>query len=193
MSIKIAIFASGSGTNAENIINYFRASSLIEVALVMSNKQDAYVLERARQKEIPSVVFGKLEMETSDRVLNILCDYQINFIVLAGFLLRVPDNILKAFPGKIMNIHPALLPKFGGKGMYGDRVHEAVIAAGEIESGITIHYINERYDEGDIIFQATCPILPGDTAKDVAEKIHELEYSHFPRIIEQTVMACFNK
>lgn len=184
MKKKIAIFASGSGSNAENIIRYFQKSDSVEVSLVLSNKSDAYVLERAHRLKVPCNVFPKEEWISGDEILAILQEYRIDFIVLAGFLVRVPDLILHAYPDKIINIHPALLPKFGGKGMYGDRVHEAVVAAGEKESGITIHYINENYDEGNTIFQATCPVLPNDTPDDVAEKVHALEYEHFPKIIE---------
>ena len=184
---RLAIFASGSGTNAENIAQYFKESSEIEVALVVSNKKDAFVHERARKLGIPSFSFSKAEFESGEPVLELLHQREIDFIVLAGFLLKVPQPIIAAFPNKIINIHPALLPKFGGKGMYGDHVHRAVVDEGEKESGITIHYINEHYDEGDIIFQATCPVLPNDTPDEVAQKVHRLEYLHFPTIIEQTV------
>ena len=188
MKKNIAIFASGSGSNAENIIRYFQENDSIQVSLVLSNKSDAYVLERAHRLKVTSNVCPKEEWVAGDEILAILQEYRIDFIVLAGFLIRVPDLLLHAYPNKIINIHPALLPKFGGKGMYGDRVHEAVVAAGEKESGITIHYINEHYDEGDTIFQATCPVLPGDTYKEVAEKVHALEYRYFPLIIEDVVI-----
>ncbi len=187
MRIKIAIFASGSGTNAENIIQYFSGKTSFEVALVVSNKQDAYVLERARKYEVPSVVFSKSDFLETDKVLEVLHKYEIDFIVLAGFLLRIPENLLRAYPQRIVNIHPALLPKYGGKGMYGDRVHEAVVAAGESESGITIHYINENYDEGSIIFQSSCKVLPSDTPHDVAVKVHALEYKYYPVVIEDVL------
>lgn len=187
MGIKMAILASGSGTNAENIIHYFRDNRLVEVALVVSNKKDAFVLERAARLNVPTAVFSKQEFEEGDAILSLLKNDEIGFIVLAGFLLRVPDILLTAYPDKIINIHPALLPKFGGKGMYGDRVHEAVVAAGETESGITIHYINEHYDSGSIIFQAKCPVLVTDAPHDVATKVHALEYKYFPRIIEEVI------
>ena len=187
MKKNIAIFASGSGSNAENIIRYFQKSDSATVSLVLSNKSDAYVLERAHRLKVPCNVFPKEDWIAGDEILAILQEYRIDFIVLAGFLVRVPDLLLHAYPGKIINIHPALLPKFGGKGMYGDKVHEAVVAAGEKESGITIHYIDEHYDEGSIIFQAKCSVLPGDTPAEVAKKVHALEYEWFPRIIEQTV------
>ena len=149
-------------------------------------KSDAYVLERAHRLGVPCNVFPKEDWIAGDEILAILQEYRIDFVVLAGFLVRVPDLLLHAYPDKIINIHPALLPRFGGKGMYGDRVHEAVVAAGEKESGITIHYINEHYDEGNAIFQATCPVLPTDSPDDVA-KVHALEYEHFPQVIEQVL------
>lgn len=189
MKKNIAIFASGSGTNAENIIRYFQENDLIRVALVLSNRSDAYVLERAHRLQVPSEVFLKEDWGSGEQILALLHEYHIDFIVLAGFLVRVPERLLHAYPDKIINIHPALLPKFGGKGMYGDRVHEAVVAAGETESGITIHYINEHYDEGDTIFQAKCPVLPDDSAIDVAQKVHSLEYKHYPLIIERTILG----
>ena len=187
MKKNIAIFASGSGSNAENIIRYFQKNDSAQVSLVLSNKSDAYALERARRLGVSSYVFPKEDWIAGDEILAVLQEHRIDFVVLAGFLVRVPDLLLHAYPDKIINIHPALLPKYGGKGMYGDRVHEAVVAAGEKESGITIHYINERYDEGNTIFQATCPVLPTDSPEDVAKKVHALEYEYFPRIIEQVL------
>ena len=187
MKKNIAIFASGSGSNTENIIRYFRENEAIQVSLVLSNRSDAYVLERAHRLGVPCNVFPKEDWMAGDEILAVLQEYHIDFVVLAGFLVRVPDLLLHAYPNKIINIHPALLPKFGGKGMYGDRVHEAVVAAGEKKSGITIHYINERYDEGNIVFQAVCPVLPTDSPEDVAKKVHALEYEHFPRVIERVL------
>lgn len=187
MERNIAIFASGSGTNAENIIRYFEENNSVRVSLVLSNKSEATVLERAARLRVPSAVFSREDWLAGERVLEALRRHRIDFIVLAGFLVRVPDVLLHAYPDKIINIHPSLLPKFGGKGMYGDRVHEAVIAAGERESGITIHYINEHYDEGSILFQATCPVLPGDSAEDVAKRVHALEYEHYPLIIDKVL------
>ena len=187
MKKNIAIFASGSGSNTENIIRYFRKSEAIQVSLVLSNRSDAYVLERAHRLGVPCNVFPKEDWMAGDEILAVLQEYHIDFVVLAGFLVRVPDLLLHAYPNKIINIHPALLPKFGGKGMYGDRVHEAVVAAGEKESGITIHYINERYDEGNTVFQTACPVLPTDSPEDVAKKVHTLEYEHFPRVIERVL------
>lgn len=183
--IKLAVFASGSGSNAENIANYFRENDGVDVALIVSNKMDAFVHERAKRLNIESVTFSKTDFETTDKVLGYLKEKNIDFIILAGFLLKVPENLLQAFPNKIINIHPALLPKFGGKGMYGDAVHKAVVEAGESESGITIHYVNENYDEGAIIFQSKCPVSETDTYEDVAKKVHTLEYTHFPVIIEK--------
>ncbi len=185
MKKNIAIFASGSGSNAENIIRYFQKSGSAQVSLVLSNKSDAYVLERAHRLRVPCNVFPKEDWIAGDEILAVLQEARIDFIVLAGFLFRVPDLLLHAYPYKIINIHPALLPKYGGKGMYGDRAHQAVVTAGEKESGITIHYINEHYDEGDTIFQVTCPVLPTDSPDDVAKKVHALEYEHFPLVIEK--------
>lgn len=185
--INIAIFASGSGSNAENITNYFKERKDVSIKLIISNKKDAYVHQRAVKMGIDSVTFSKNSFENTDEVLNCLEKNEIDFIVLAGFLLKVPQNIIEAYPQKIVNIHPALLPKFGGKGMYGDNVHKAVVAAGELESGITIHYINENYDEGNVIYQAKCDVLPVDTYEDVAEKVHQLEYLHFPEIIDKVL------
>jgi len=187
MKKKIAVLASGSGTNAENIVNYFSGNENIEISMIVSNKNDAFVHERAKKTGIPSYYFSANQFKESDDVLLFLQAEQIDWIVLSGFLLKIPENLLRAFPDKIINIHPALLPKFGGRGMYGNRVHEAVVAAGESKSGITIHYVNENYDEGKIIFQATCEVLPDDTPEKVAEKVHALEYEYFPGIIEKVV------
>lgn len=182
---KIAVLASGSGSNAQNIMEYFKGKPSVKVEVILSNKKDAYVLERAKNFDVPSYVFDREDFYNTDKVLTILKEHQIDLIVLAGFLWLVPDNLLKTYPNRIINIHPALLPKYGGKGMYGDKVHQAVVENKESESGITIHYINERYDEGDIIFQARCKVEPTDSATDVASKVHALEYEHFPRVIEK--------
>jgi phosphoribosylglycinamide formyltransferase-1 len=184
----IAIFASGSGTNAENIITYFSTQNTAKVALVLSNRKDSFVLERATRLKIPSYIFERSEFYETGFILNYLISHKIDFIVLAGFLWFVPQNILKQFNGRIVNIHPALLPRYGGKGMYGEYVHKAVIKNGEKESGITIHFVNDSYDEGDIIFQARCKVNPSDTPDTLAQKIHSLEYQHYPRIIEQLVL-----
>ena len=184
MKKNIAIFASGSGSNAENIIRYFQKNDSVQVSLVLSNKSDAYVLERAHRLGVPSNVFPKEDWIAGDEILAILQEYRIDFVVLAGFLVRVPDLLLHAYPDKIINIHPALLPKYGGKGMYGDGVHEAVVAAGETETGITIHYLNEHFDEGEIIVQYKCPVVAEDTAGGVAKKVHALEYEYYPKVID---------
>ena len=181
---RIALFASGSGSNAENILRYFSNSREMEFPVVISNRSDALVRERVKKWSVPSYVFKKSDFENG-KVTEFLREKAIDFIVLAGFLLKIPENLLKAYPDKIINIHPALLPKFGGKGMYGSHIHEAVVASGEKESGITIHYVNENYDEGQIIFQARCPVLPADSPDDVAAKVHALEYEFFPLIIEE--------
>lgn len=180
----VAIFASGSGTNAENIARYFSKSETVKVAVVLSNNKNVGVHARVNNWGIPSFVFSRDEFVEGTPILAKLAEYQIDLIVLAGFMNKISDALLTAYPGKIINIHPALLPKHGGKGMYGMHVHEAVVAAGEKESGITIHYINENYDEGDIIFQAKCEVLPADTPEEVATKVHALEYAHYPHVID---------
>lgn len=180
----VAIFASGSGTNAENIARYFSKSETVKAAVVLSNNKNVGVHARVNNLGIPSFVFSRDEFVEGTPILAKLAEYQIDLIVLAGFMNKISDALLTAYPGKIINIHPALLPKHGGKGMYGMHVHEAVVAAGEKESGITIHYINENYDEGDIIFQAKCEVLPADTPEEVATKVHALEYAHYPHVID---------
>ncbi|WP_242120637.1 phosphoribosylglycinamide formyltransferase [Aestuariivivens sediminicola] len=182
---RIVIFASGSGTNAENLITYFENDQNIKVVQVLSNNAQAQVLERAKRRNISALSFNRIAFTKTNEVLNILKANHPDLIILAGFLWKMPISILEAFPNKIINIHPALLPKYGGKGMYGMHVHEAVVANRESESGITIHYVNENYDEGAIIFQAKCEVLAGDTADDVAAKIHELEMEHFPKVVER--------
>lgn len=184
---KIALFASGSGTNAENIIRYFSGNEHVVIDSVWSNKPDAFALERARKWNVETFVFNREQFYHSDEVFSILNNRNIDLIVLAGFLWLIPSNLVQHFT--IMNIHPALLPKYGGKGMYGMNVHRAVVASGDNESGITVHYVNDRYDEGELIFQARCPVLTSDTAEDVAEKVHELEYEHFPRVIESVILG----
>lgn len=184
----IAIFASGSGTNAEAIMEHFAASTTARVALLLSNRADAFALKRAERFGVPTAVFSREEFRDPEgAVARLLKEHHIEFIVLAGFLWLVPDYLTTRYAGRIVNIHPALLPKFGGKGMYGHYVHEAVLAAGETRSGITIHLVNERYDSGDILFQATVPVSPDDTPDSLAEKIHTLEHRHFPTVIEQTI------
>jgi len=185
--IRIAILASGSGTNAENIMEYFKNNNLINVVQVLSNNKDAKVLERANRLRASSIIFSKDDFYASEEVLKNLKS-NVDYIILAGFLWKIPANIIEAFPNKIINIHPALLPKYGGKGMYGMNVHKAVIENKEKESGITIHYVNENYDEGAIIFQKSIEVSPSDTAEDVAQKIHELEHNYFPKIIEKVIL-----
>ncbi len=184
---KIAIFASGSGTNAENIANFFQDNKDIEIKLILTNNKHAKVIDRAKKLNIKTEIFTKEEFYKSTKVQDILATNEIDFVVLAGFLWLVPHSLIKVFNKKIINIHPALLPKYGGKGMYGDNVHKAVVANSETESGITIHYVNEKYDDGAIIFQAKCKITKNDTPQDLAQKIHKLEYKHFPTVIEQVV------
>ncbi len=184
---KIAIFASGSGSNAENIALYFSNNENLNIKCIYSNKSDAFVLERAKKLNIPSMVFSRSEFYESDKVLDHLKSLNVDLIVLAGFLWLIPKNLTDNF--SIINIHPALLPKYGGKGMYGDRVHKEVVKNSEKESGITIHYVNENYDEGDIIFQAKCSLKPEDTADEVARKVHALEYKYFPKVIEKLLFG----
>ncbi|MCF8233150.1 MAG: phosphoribosylglycinamide formyltransferase [Bacteroidales bacterium] len=184
---KIAIFASGSGTNAQNIAEYFKNKPFVKVALILSNRPDAYVLKRAETLGIHHLAFNRKAFYESNRIPEILKFYQIDFIVLAGFLWLIPDKLLQAYPNRIVNIHPALLPKYGGRGMYGDRVHEAVVGNNEKESGISIHYVNEKYDEGQIIFQAKCPVEQDDTPVTLAQKVHKLEYEHYPKVIEELI------
>lgn len=184
---RIIIFASGSGTNAENIITYFQAKKTATVTHVFCNNSAAKVLERAHKLKVTALHFDRQSFYESNEVLHIMKDAQPDLIVLAGFLWIFPKNILEAFPNQVINIHPSLLPKYGGKGMYGDYVHEAVVENKEKESGITIHYVNEKYDDGAIIFQAKTPITPEYTAEDVAKAIHQLEYKHFPEVIDQVL------
>lgn len=181
---RIAIFASGSGSNAENIFNYFKKDDTVDISLILTNKPNAFVIERAKNLGVKSLVFTKSDFLETDHILHFLKENDINLIVLAGFLLKIPEKLIKAYPNKIVNIHPALLPKYGGKGMYGNNVHKAVVAAKETESGITIHFVNENYDEGEIIFQAKCSVIESDTFENVASKIHALEYEHFPKAID---------
>lgn len=180
----IAIFASGSGTNAENLIRFFRTSPFGQVRVVFTNRSDAGVIDRAQSLEVESLVFSREQFYSTREILDLLIERNIDYIVLAGFLWLVPEYLLLPFENKIVNIHPALLPKYGGKGMYGSRVHKAVIEAGELESGITIHYVNQAYDEGDIIFQARCKIDLDESPDSLARKIHELEYEFFPTEVE---------
>lgn len=181
----IAIFASGTGSNAQKIIDHFRHSDIARVTLIVCNKPGAGVLQIAERENIPSVLIDKTAFFNSDTYIKVLQDAKIDLVVLAGFLWKVPANLVQAFPNRIINIHPALLPKFGGKGMYGHFVHEAVIAAGEKESGITIHFVNEKYDDGETILQERCEITADDTPETVAKKVQALEHRWFPVIVER--------
>jgi phosphoribosylglycinamide formyltransferase-1 len=189
MKKKIAIFASGSGTNAEKIMSHFQKHDAGEVALVLSNKPDAYVLERAGKYNVPTHVFNRDQFYKSTEVLDIVIDTGVSLVVLAGFLWLVPPPLIRAFPDRMINIHPALLPKYGGKGMYGKYVHEAVLRNQEKESGISIHYVNEVYDEGKIIRQEKCEVKPDDTPESLAQRIHKLEHKYYPLVIEELLQG----
>jgi formyltetrahydrofolate-dependent phosphoribosylglycinamide formyltransferase len=191
-TINVSIFASGAGSNAKKIIEHFRNHPRIVIALVVSNKADAGVLEIASSYKIPTLIIEKEQFFRGDTYLPALKEKGIEFIILAGFLWKIPAALIGAYPGRIINIHPALLPKYGGKGMYGKFVHEAVLASGDKESGITIHYVDEQYDHGGTIFQAVCEVSETDTADSLAQKVHALEHAHFPRIIEQTILKQFD-
>lgn len=189
---QLAIFASGSGSNAEQIAAYFAPRNDVSLALILTNNPNAGVIDRARRGfgqglHTPVLLFDRPLFYYTDRITDLLQRQSIDLIVLAGFMWLMPVSLVRAFPGRIVNIHPALLPKFGGKGMYGQHVHEAVVAAGETASGVTVHFVNERYDEGQIIFQASCPVLPTDSPDDLARKIHALEYAHYPRVIDEVL------
>ena len=183
----IAILASGSGSNAENIVNYFNDKQGVRIVLVATENPKAFVIERAKKLGVNSVIFSMDAFRNGD-FIKVLNSYKVDFIVLAGFLKLVPEYLINAYPNRIINIHPALLPKYGGRGMYGNKVHEAVIANKEVESGITIHYVNNNYDEGGIIFQAKCSIDKNDTPETLAQKVHKLEYEHYPKVIESILL-----
>ena len=189
--VNIAIFVSGGGTNCENLIRYFSGSAKVNCALVVSNKADAYALVRAERLGVPSRVVSREQLKDSSVVMPILQEFGIDFIVLAGFLPLIPNYLLDAYPRRIINIHPALLPKYGGKGMWGHHVHEAVKAAGETETGMTVHWVTPVCDSGEIIAQFSTPLLPTDTAEDIAEKEHQLEMEHFPHVVEQVIEETF--
>jgi phosphoribosylglycinamide formyltransferase-1 len=184
----IAVFASGSGTNAQNLIEYFQANPNLRVKLVICNKPDAGVIARAEKLNVPVKLFTKNELQDGEKLMATLREFQIDTIILAGFLLLIPSYLVQAFPNRIINIHPALLPKYGGKGMYGSKVHESVIDQGESESGITIHLVNEHYDEGAILFQAKCEVAANETPESLAQKIHTLEHQHYPKVIENYLL-----
>ncbi|WP_316803938.1 phosphoribosylglycinamide formyltransferase [Pedobacter nototheniae] len=187
MKKRIAIFASGSGSNAQKLMEHFKSNPEIEISLVLTNNADAYVLQRADNFEIPSHIFDKHEFTKTDNIIDLLKNLDIDFIVLAGFLWLIPKNLIDAYPGRIINIHPAILPKFGGKGMYGDHVHNAVMSSGEPEGGITIHYVDQNYDEGEYIYQARYKIDKNDNLEMVKFKGQQLEHLHYPRIVESLV------
>lgn len=183
---RITILASGSGTNAENLIRYFKERDTAEVVLVAANRPDAYVLERAKKLDVPTWTFTRQQMKVG-KLLQKLQEVQADVVVLAGFLWLIPKDVLELFPRRIINIHPALLPKYGGKGMYGMNVHKAVKAAGDSETGITIHVVDEEYDRGLTLFQAKCEVASGETAEVIARKVHRLEMEHFPRVVEEYI------
>ena len=182
--VNIAIFVSGSGSNCENRIRYFQTNGQVNIALVVSNRADAYALTRAKNLNVPSVVLPKADFNNEEKVLKLMADHRIDFIVLAGFLLMIPDWLIAAYQRRMINLHPALLPKFGGIGMYGHHVHEAVRKANETETGMTVHWVSNVCDGGEIIAQFRTPITPDDTPDDIADKEHILEMEHFPQIIE---------
>ncbi|TYA74310.1 phosphoribosylglycinamide formyltransferase [Seonamhaeicola marinus] len=186
---RVVIFASGSGSNAENLIKFFQNSDNVSVVQVLTNNPHAKVLDRAKRLKVSALSFNRVAFTKSEDVLNIMKVTNPDLIILAGFLWKFPENILEEFPNKVINVHPALLPKFGGKGMYGMNVHKAVVENKETETGITIHYVNENYDEGATIFQAKCEVLASDTPEDVAAKIHELEMEYFPKVVEKLLIS----
>lgn len=186
---RIAIFASGSGTNAEEIMKHFSHHPRVEVVMLLSNSPEAFALKRAEKFNVPTAIFTRKDYKESQVVLEWLQQKQVTHVVLAGFLWLVPAYLTDAFPDRIINIHPSLLPKFGGKGMYGMKVHEAVKEQGEIATGITIHLVNEHYDEGRVIFQASCPVGPQDTPETIAQQVHRLEYAHYPRVIGEWILG----
>lgn len=185
----IVIFASGSGSNAEKIMEFFKDSNVAKVVLIVCDKPGAGVINRAKKHNVPVHLISKFDLDSHYELVSVLLGHETDLIVLAGFLKKIPEEVIVKYPNLIVNIHPALLPKYGGKGMYGDRVHEAVIQNKETESGITIHYVNEAYDEGAIIFQAKCFIDPSDTASELAKKIHKLEHENFPKVISEILSA----
>jgi len=187
--IKLAIFASGSGSNAEAIMKYFLHHPQIKVALLLSNNAEAFALERAKRFHVPTRVFNKSQFRESDEVVRWLKESNITHLVLAGFLWLLPESLIQSFPERIVNIHPSLLPKFGGKGMYGMKVHQAVKEAGEVQIGITIHEVNAKYDDGKILLQASCEVVPTDTPETIAAKVNALEYEHFPKTIERWALS----
>ena len=190
--VRLAILASGSGSNAENIIHFFSSENRVKIGIIISNNTEAQVHQRAERLGIPSFTFSRETLMNGSAMTQILKKEQIDFIILAGYLVKIPTVLISAYPNRIVNIHPALLPKFGGKGMYGNHVHQAVVDAKEQQTGITIHLVNENYDEGSIVFQEKCTVLPSDSVEDVAAKVHELEFLHYPEVIGQLLQKEFN-
>jgi len=184
----LVIFASGAGTNAAHLIDYFKNGNLARVKLIVCNKPQAGVLHIARREDIPTLLVTRDTLRAPDFLIHTLQQLSTDLVILAGFLWKIPAELVKAFPNRIINIHPALLPNYGGKGMYGAFVHEAVVKAGDLESGITIHYVNEKYDEGEVILRKTCPVTPEDTPESLAQKVHLLEYEWYPRTIEKMLL-----
>jgi phosphoribosylglycinamide formyltransferase-1 len=184
---RIAVFASGAGSNAQALIDFFKNSALASIALIVCNKPGAGVISIAEKEGVPVLLIEKEAFFRGDAYLPKLQKEEINFIALAGFLWKIPQPLINAYPKRIVNLHPALLPKYGGKGMYGLFVHEAVLSAGDLETGITIHYVDEHYDNGDVIFQTACPVLPGDDSQDIAGRIHRLEHLHYPKVVEEVL------
>lgn len=185
--IRLAVLATGTGTNAENLIKYFTGHALISVTLVLTNNPEAKVLQKAARHQVEAKVFTRDYWSRPGIILEFLFSRQIDYLILAGFLIKIKPEIVEAYPGKILNIHPALLPRYGGKGMYGEKVHRAVLLNGDQESGITIHVVDVNYDEGRILFQATCPVMPDDSVETLARRVHELEYRHYPRVTEKYI------
>ncbi len=192
MMVNVAIFVSGNGTNCENIIRHFQGSDKVRIALVLSNRADAYALVRAERLGVKTAVMGRSDFSDEAKLTSLLDAHAVDFIVLAGFLLMIPPFLTARYPRRIVNIHPALLPKYGGKGMYGHHVHEAVVANRESQTGITIHYVNDVCDGGEIIFQATTPVLPGFTLDDVAQAVHLLEQRYYPEVLSNTICREFH-
>ncbi len=194
MPVNISIWASGSGTNAENLILHFRNHTFIKIKMIVTNNPNAGVIERAdRLKKTVHIIPKNILFEKTDRVIELLKTEDIDLIVLAGFLLKVPEQIIREYPNRIINIHPALLPKYGGKGFYGMNVHQAVIDNKEKESGITIHYVNEEYDAGQIIMQAKCPVYENDTPETLAQRVHQLEYEYYPMVVEKIASEIYQQ
>ncbi len=185
--IRLAVLATGTGTNAENLIKYFTGHALISVTLVLTNNPEAKVLQKAARHQVEAKVFTRDYWSRPGIILEFLFSRQIDYLILAGFLIKIKPEIVEAYPGKILNIHPALLPRYGGKGMYGEKVHRSVLLNGDQESGITIHVVDVNYDEGRILFQATCPVMPDDSVETLARRVHELEYRHYPRVTEKYI------